>query len=148
MSASVSALVFARDLRDPTDTRQRHAIAVTRDREVRVARGAYIDRDLWEGLEPTARYLLRVRAVAETRRNRPVMSHWSAAAVHGLPIVGAWPTAVHITQSAPQVTRSRNGVVRHSLRLDDEDLLETEGMLVTSLPRTLVDLAGGLRPAP
>jgi hypothetical protein len=106
-----------------------------------VSRGAYLDGRAWQELGPRERYLLRIRAVAETRRNRPVISHWSAAAVHGLPMIAEWPSSVHVTQPLARGSRSRNGVVRHSLRLEEPDVIEIDGMLVTTIARTLLDVA-------
>ncbi len=106
-----------------------------------MARGAYVDEAHWAGLDGRERYLLTILAVAQTRGSRPVLSHWSAAAIHGLPIIGPWPDRVHITQGARVGSRSRGTVVRHSLPLSDVDVVEIEGLLVTSLARTVMDLA-------
>lgn len=141
MTAPQDPLLFVRSIVTPDDSRQRHARASVRGSEVRVARGVYIAGSDWSGLGARSRYLLLIRAVAETRRNRPVISHLSAAAVHGLPILGEWPATVHVTQSPSMTSRSRNGVTRHSLPLADADVVEIRGMLVTSVARTVLDLA-------
>ena len=141
MTDTASQLIYARNLRGLDETRQQHARAVALRREVRVIRGAYFDGAAWEQYDPRERYVLKVRAVAETRRNRPVISHWSAAAVHRLPVIGDWPASVHVTQGTLTGTRSRNGVARHSLSLDDADVVEVDGMLVTSVARTVLDMA-------
>jgi len=138
---SAERLILVRDLRSFDDTRQQHAEAAARGREVRVARGAYVDQPYWAGLGARDRYLLRISAVAETRGARPVLSHWSAAAIHGLPIIGPWPNRVHVTQDAALGTRSRGTVVRHSLPLEGTDVTEIDGLLVTSIARTVIDLA-------
>lgn len=130
-----------RDLLLPDDTRQQHAHAAALGREVRISRGVYTPVEQFRRLNDTERYLLRVRAIADTRRYTPVLSHWSAAVIHGLPIIGRWPSEVHLTQPVSNGSRSRNGVVRHSLRLRDSDVVELNGMLVTSLARTIVDMA-------
>jgi hypothetical protein len=134
-------LVFARDLVGQGDTRRQHSRAAAAGAEVRVSRGVYADTVAVAQLDARAKYLLLVRAVAETRRNRPVVSHWSAAALHGLPILGPWPRSVHITQLPTTGTRSGGDVVRHTLQLDDEDVTEIDGLLVTTVGRTAVDLA-------
>ncbi len=79
--------------------------------------------------------------MATTRQFRPVLSHFSAAAIHGLPMVGAWPSTVHTIVGPTAGGRSRNGVVKHALRLDDADVVEIEGLVVTSVARTVVDVA-------
>ena len=79
--------------------------------EARIARGVYIDADELAARDDRGRYLLRIRAVAGTRKNRPVISHWSAAAIHDLPVRAAWPSEVHTTVPASGGGRSRIGVV-------------------------------------
>lgn len=133
-------IVFARDLGEHFDTRFVHARAATAGSELRVARGAYLPRDVWEASDARGRYLLRIRAVAETRRVPPVLSHWSAAAIHNLPVVGQWPAQVHLMVGKTSGGRSRNGVVKHNIRLDDRDVVVIDGMRVTSLARTIIDV--------
>lgn len=125
----------------PHDTRQQLARAAQAGSHQRLAVGAYLPTEIWEALDPQQRYLARVRAVAETRKDRPVLSHWSAAAIHDLPIIGDWPRGVHITVNPTSGGRSRNGVVKHSLQLGDEDVEEHDGLLVTSIARTVLDIA-------
>lgn len=139
--ASSTRLILVRDLNSWDDTRQQHAAKAAQGREVRIVRGAYIDEPYWAGLGAHDRYLLTIRAVAEIRGARPVLSHWSAAAIHGLPIIGRWPDRVHITQDTAIGTRSRGIIVRHSLSLAAADVVEVEGLLVTSIVRTIIDLA-------
>jgi hypothetical protein len=134
-------LIYSRHLTGTDDSRRRHARAAATGAEVRISRGAYLAASAFDALDDRQRYLLRIRAVAETRRTRPVISHWSAAAVHGLPMVGRRSSAVHITQSADSGLRSANGVVRHSTPLRESEIVEIEGMLVTSVSRTVIDLA-------
>lgn len=141
MTDPAPTLVYARDMHDVYETRQQHARSVNSGKETRVARGVYTGADVWTRLDATGRYLARVRAVANTRRNRPVLSHWSAAVVHGLPIVGVWPPEVHTTIGRAGGGRSRNGVVAHGRLLADGEVVEVSGMLVTSVGRTVLDIA-------
>jgi hypothetical protein len=134
-------LRYVHDLSGAYETRQQHARAATTGRERRVARGVYMPANTWTTLDARERYVALVRAVAETRRFRPVISHWSAAAVHGLPIVGPWPSAVHTIVGPTAGGRSRGRVVKHSLRLDEVDVVEVGGLLVTSVARTVLDIA-------
>lgn len=141
MPQTASDLIYARDLQDPYETRHQHARAARRGTELRVARGVYLSQQAWQSLQPRERYLMRVRAVAETRRNPPVVSHWSAAAIHGLSIAGTWPATVHTTAGPNSTSRSRGGVVRHIRRLDEADVTRVDGILVTSVSRTVLDIA-------
>lgn len=68
-----------------------------------------------------------------------VLSHASAARRHGLTRVAA-PDGPIVT--IPHGQRRRNGMdVRHSRRLDPADVLERDGIRMTSLARTVCDLA-------
>jgi hypothetical protein len=134
-------LRYVRDLGGPYETRQQHARAATAGRERRVARGVYLPGETWAALDARERYVALVRAVAETRGYRPLISHWSAAAVHGLPIVESWPSDVHTIVGPTAGGRSRGGVIKHSSRVDDADVVEVDGLLVTSVARTVLDVA-------
>lgn len=141
MTAADARIVYSRDQRGPFQTRRELARAAKSGRNRRVAVGAYLPTEHWELLDARERYLARVRAVAETRKNRPVLSHWSAAAIHDLPIIGVWPEQVHTTVAPTSGGRSRNSVVKHSLQLGEGDVVEIDGLLVTSVARTVLDLA-------
>ncbi|MFF1528123.1 type IV toxin-antitoxin system AbiEi family antitoxin domain-containing protein [Cellulomonas sp. NPDC058312] len=82
---------------------------------------------------------VRVAAAALALRD-PVFSHRSAAAVWGLPLLGPWPTHVEVTSRTAGGGRSRTGVRRHACA-DPVPRVEVEGVLVTDLARTVVDLA-------
>ena len=107
----------------------------------RIARGAYLSEDIWRTATKAERYLSRVAAVALTRRSPAVVSHWAAAAMHGLPRIGEWPTEVHFIVPPTASTGVKNGIVRHGLSLLDDDVVDIAGIRVTSLTRTILDLA-------
>lgn len=108
---------------------------------VRVARGRYLPTPEWDALDRDTQYRARIHAFAETTRTTQVFSHWSAAALWGYPIIGAWPSRIHVTFNPGTGQRSTPGVVRHITGLGDNDVLELDGLFVTSPLRTLVDLA-------
>lgn len=141
MSAQPPPIVLIRDLADPHATRQQFARAARAGNEFRLARGAYLPTAYWQRLDKRQQYVTRIRAVAGTRRSAMVLSHWSAAAVHALPIMGEWPRVVHVTIPPTSGGRSRGGVVKHAARLSDDDIVTVDGMLITSLARTALDLA-------
>jgi hypothetical protein len=107
----------------------------------RVRRGAYVPAGQWNELGELNQYLVRIRAVSESRRERPILSHWSAAAVLGVPIIGHWPREVHRLIAPTSGGRSRHGIIAHPAQLDSVEPLEVDGLLVTTLARTIVDLA-------
>jgi hypothetical protein len=139
--AKADHLMYARSSDDGDDSRFRHAQAVRVGTEHRVARGVYLSAEQWEVTPADDRYLLRVLAAANTRRNHPVFSFWSAAVVHGLPIYGAWPTKVHTTVGRAGGGRSTGDVVRHVIPLGEDDVVDADGVRVTSIARTVLDLA-------
>lgn len=140
MSVDTPQLRFVRDLIDNFETRHQHARAAKARIERRIARGVYLDAAAWHALSDDAKYAARVKGILLTRRFRAVASHWSAAVLHGLPIVGRWPEDVHITIPGPG-GGVRVGIVRHTCRLDDSDIVEVDGMFATSVARTVLDIA-------
>ena len=141
MNERLPDLIYVRDLDGLAESRRTHARAAESGTETRISHGVYVASDAWSDVADYERYLLRIRAVAFTRKSRPVLSHWSAAAIHGLPRTGQWPQAVHTIVGQSAGGRSRGGVINHYGRLPDEDVVEIDGMLVTSVARTVVDLA-------
>jgi very-short-patch-repair endonuclease len=70
-------------------------------------------------------------------RSRPVLSHWSAAALWGVrPNSRA---VVHVT--SPRKSRSWAGIRRHCKPLPADEWTLAEGIPVTTVPRTIFDLA-------
>jgi hypothetical protein len=142
MDDSDGLLIYVRDLPAGTyDDRRGHARAAEGGAETRVAHGVYADAVQWGSLDRRARYIARVEAIARTRLRRPVVSHWSAAALHGLPVVSQKLDAVHITAPRASGGRSYPGVTMHCVPLCDEEVVEVNGLLVTSLARTIIDIA-------
>lgn len=137
-------IVLARDLQFSSDTRQRHANEAAAGREVRVGRGAYVQASQWNALNPRQQHILRARALSESRRHAPVLSHLTAAAIHGLPVLEPWPATIHCIVDAAPGGRSKPGVTKHAVPLDDADIVDVNGLRVTSAARTVVDLAGSL----
>ena len=107
---------------------------------VRVATGVYVSTSAWSLLDVDERYRLRVLAASQISDPLAQFSHDSAAAMWRLPSIGPWPHITHeLTAPSPGGT-SRVGIRRHGLGLDPHP--ETvDGVTVTSLARTLVDMS-------
>lgn len=76
-----------------------------------------------------------------------VLSHTSAAALWGLRPPGG--ARIHVTVPTTAGRGRRSGLVVHRTRgLRPADIAVRDGIPVTSLERTLIDIAGMLRPAP
>ncbi|WP_308467511.1 type IV toxin-antitoxin system AbiEi family antitoxin domain-containing protein [Rathayibacter soli] len=106
-----------------------------------IERGQYLPTREWNELDADTQYRLRIHAFAEAARTTQVFSHWSALALWGYPTITRWPSAVHVTLGLGNGQRSSNRVARHISDLPDDDVVEHDGLYVTSPVRTLVDLA-------
>jgi hypothetical protein len=70
-----------------------------------------------------------------------VVAGTSAAAVWGIPIVGDWPSEVSLLETPRSGGKSEPGVRRTSAGAANATIGEFDGMRVTSLARTALDLA-------
>ncbi len=122
---------------DDRDLRQRIRLGAW----VRIRRGAYAEASVWNGLDESGRHLLRCRAVGAVLGPSAVLSHSSAAVVHGLPVWGVDLDVVHVTRAQHGQSRHEAGVVHHVATLAPDEVCQVDGVLVTSLTRSVVDLA-------
>ena len=105
----------------------------------RVAPGAYVAAGRWATASADERFLLRVHAAAAVSRPGLLFSHHAAAALWRLPIVGGWPWKPDATVGATGVGERRAAFRARKCVIPD-DVGCIEGLSVTSLPRTLVDV--------
>jgi hypothetical protein len=106
----------------------------------RLGRGAYVAAP---GEPP--RYEARHALLAAVRDERHaadgVLSHVSAAVLHGLSTWGLPLDRIHRTRDRRTGGRVGNGVHLHAAPLTADEVDEVDGLLVTSVARTVVDLA-------
>ncbi|GAA4701033.1 Transcriptional regulator, AbiEi antitoxin, Type IV TA system [Promicromonospora umidemergens] len=121
--------------------------AVRDQKMERIRRGAYRRR---QGTTGDRYEVARDRAVARvvavsTQIRRAVVSHESAALLHGLRL---WqpPGHVHVIQSYRASSASARDVARHRLTLADHERTTLGGVPVTSLARTIADCCVSLHP--
>ena len=106
----------------------------------RVATGVYMDSVSWRGMDLNQRYRTVVRSAALVSTPGAQFSRDSAAALYRLPNIGAWPQKAHeLTEPSPGGT-SRKNIRRHGLGLDKEPMV-IDGVTVTSLQRTIIDMS-------
>lgn len=106
----------------------------------RVVIGVYMLRAEWQAMDADERYRARVRAIALTSPPGTQFSHDSAAAMMFLPSLQPWPSKAHqLTPRGPGGT-SNTLITRHGMGLDPRGL-DIDGVTVTSLARTLVDMS-------
>jgi hypothetical protein len=89
------------------------------------------------------RYLDRVLAVAETRQSQVVLAGRSAMAIWDLPVTEHWPDAVELLEPPGSARRSKRGVIVHRAAFDDSDVVPWGQHFVTTVARTVADLARG-----
>lgn len=110
----------------------------------RLRPGRFTDADAFADLDAYAQHRLLADAVAGAASPDAVLSHQSAAVLHGIHL---WQTPlgrVHLTRDRPSGgSRSRRRHV-HSQPLPAEDVTDVDGMQVTTPARTVVDLAATL----
>lgn len=107
----------------------------------RVVPGAYIRTSTWVGLTPRDRYVTRVHAVASGLSGPIAISHWSAAAVWGLPVPDDWPRAIQITDPRRRSSTTRSSLHRRPGVLTRDDVTAWEGAWITTASRTAADIA-------
>jgi hypothetical protein len=114
------------------------ARAARRGELVRLRRGAFLRADEVVA-DPVARHRLLVDATVPLLAPGAVVSHRSAAVLHGVPV---WEDAlglVDVTRAAGSGNR-RGHLHVHAAPLADSEVVEVRGIAVTSLARTVVDL--------
>ncbi|AMB59552.1 type IV toxin-antitoxin system AbiEi family antitoxin domain-containing protein [Microterricola viridarii] len=106
----------------------------------RVRPGVYVSGPLWAALWPEQQHRLLVRATLLLAEREWVVSHLSAAAMHGLGTIGGWPSTVHVSDPEARGGASSAHITVHR-GAPGPDTVLIDGILVTSLPRTLADVA-------
>lgn len=100
-------------------------------------RGAY---DVADSADPAVRHLRLIEATVRLTAPDAVVSHLSAAVVHGLPVFTTGLARVQLTRPGSASGKVRGGTHLHATALDPSEVLEVRGFRVTSLARTVVDV--------
>lgn len=109
---------------------------------LRLQSGVYVDRAAHLERRPAERHRVAVDAAMwSTRGGSAVVSHLSAAVVHGLPQYRFGDRAVEVTLAGAGKGSSRAGLRRHLDALPDEDVAVIDGTPCTTLDRTVFDVA-------
>lgn len=128
------------DLLLRTDGLRHRADKLDRRDWVRVRRGVYYPAAQWRALYADARHALLVHASVPKWSSEHVVSHWSAAALHGLPTIGGWPARVHVTVIGRSHT-TQHGLRVHRVPEELPPTAEVDGIRVTTVLQTVIDLA-------
>ncbi|GAB17117.1 hypothetical protein GOEFS_019_00300 [Gordonia effusa NBRC 100432] len=90
--------------------------------------------------EKLERYRAKVIAAARSSRGDRVVSHSSAAALHGIPLLSPDLDVVHFT-TMKGTGRAAGRAIIHQAPIDPDDLVEKDGVPLTSVSRTIADVA-------
>jgi predicted transcriptional regulator of viral defense system len=117
------------------------ARAVRRGELRRLQRGTYVPSSASPPGDAGAAHRLAVAATVADLRSPAVVSHTSAAAVHGLPLWGVRLDRVHILRTPPASGSGSRRLRLHVARCADDETTVVDGLLVTTATRTVVDVA-------
>lgn len=112
-----------------------------RNNLVQVARGSYLSETEYRELDAVGRHCARSIAAADRLESDAVLSHVSAAVLHGFDVWGVQLKAVHLTRPASSHGRRRALIHVHPTPLDPSEIVAIDGLRVTSPARTIADLA-------
>ncbi|HET6625179.1 MAG TPA: type IV toxin-antitoxin system AbiEi family antitoxin domain-containing protein [Nocardioidaceae bacterium] len=114
--------------------------AAIRAREwVRVRRGAYTFRDVWESTDDVGRHRILARAVMRSLGGAVALSHVSALAEHGIAIWGMDLSRVHVTRLEGGAGRTEKDLVHHEGLCLAGDVMERDGLRLMAPGRAVIE---------
>ncbi|MCW2288238.1 hypothetical protein [Leucobacter luti] len=138
-------------------TRREIDSAVSASRLVRVRPGWYVEASQWQSGRSEQKHLLAILAAQQSTLRRPILSHRSAATLHGLPVWSRWMTrtaalpqgradladerSVDLTVGPSEYNAGSSATARHRAALPSADTTQIAGLRLTSGERTVFDLA-------
>jgi hypothetical protein len=108
---------------------------------VRIRRGAYVERSVWDTVDVAGRHRLRARAVLRTAHPSAALTHVSASLEHQAPTWGVDLSEVHITRTDGKAGRREAGVVHHCGNLDESEVQTIHGVRITGAARSTIELS-------
>lgn len=139
--APLPSLILSAQLRAQGESTQNVERGARAGSFVRVRPGAYLTAAEWLSLTPRERHLVAMQAVTETSRRKLLFCGESAAALHGIPLLGGWPSRPRLVDHPGRRHAALVGVVTRRLELADEDVVAVGGVLATSPLRTAFEIA-------
>ena len=103
-------------------------------------RGAYFMTAELPQLKPAERHRIFLETLRPRIAGDPVVSHVSAAVLHGLPLWRVHLGQVHVTRQPPATSHRGSQLHAHAAVLDADEVVELGDWAVTSIARTIVDL--------
>lgn len=112
---------------------------------VRMSFNSYVDPRTWPADEPPWDRAIRLHRLnvlmARERLGDVVVSHQSAAILHGLPVWGTDLTRAHFTRLGTGLSRTGRGIQVHRGAIGIEEIVELDGLHVTACERAVVETA-------
>lgn len=106
-----------------------------------VAHGLYLWRKDFDALGTVERHRVHARHVGSGLHTDEAISHISAAALHGIDVWDVPLHRVHVSRPPSRSGRVTAGLHAHTTHWDDGEITQVLGVPVTSIARTVVDLA-------
>ena len=138
---SIDDIYLAREVRGLGEADRRFRDEVQLGKLVRLHRGAFVEKEVLDLQSPLMRYHLHCLGAFHASRTDVVLSHDSAAAMHGIPILGRYPKLIHVLVTMQAGTRTEHGYRKHATWHPRAHLEERGTLVLTDLPRTLVEFA-------
>lgn len=124
----------------PTDDR-RLAKSLQNGTYARIVPGSYAPGDEWKALRPIERHCVRVVEAVDRARSPLLISHFAAAAVWGIDLLGRWPDTVDVTVPRTSGGRSSGVFRRRTTSQTEIPAVDWRGHLITTPAQTALDLA-------
>lgn len=105
----------------------------------RLRRGRYLCSDTWAALDARSRHCALVQATLDSCRAPLVVSHESAGALWGFPVLDGWPDVVHVLDPSRRTGKRTARIARHAG--DPGPTVLLDGLVCTAAARTAVDIA-------
>lgn len=108
---------------------------------VRVAPGVFVTGAEWRRLTPMAQHRIRVEEVMARSRTPALISHFAAAALWQIDVLGAWPTRVDVTIDRATGGRSGGAITRRALGREGRASVPFGHHRLATPAQTALDLA-------
>lgn len=108
---------------------------------VRVRRGAYTFRDIWESKDAVGKHRVLSRAVVRSLGNVVALSHVSALVEHEVATWDVDLSRVHVTRLDGGAGRTEKDVIHHEGLCLDDDVMERDGMRLMVPARSVIETA-------
>lgn len=128
------------DRDDPFDDRKLRRLLLS-ETLTRVAPGSFVRTAEWRALPAIERHRVRTIEVARRMRRPAVLSHFAAAAIHGIDVLGAWPREVDVTVPRSSGGRSSGDIRRRTRSGASPGTAAWGDHTVTTPAQTALDLA-------